>query len=210
MKRWLILLLVVGAVAGGWAWSRRDILAWQYACHQIGQAKTLEDAVAQISALDTEPDRTAKLHELVGGWGRGSQTFDAYLAQYLMRSECSEELRHEFSGEIGWRPELLPRWGHFWNWRHGQHAQSEFDSVRSFLETLRMAETKRSIGWREVLNLQAMFVLTGKPDLARHLTPKNWSDRFRRWQEAETEWTELPSAEQPFPDWKGGGGKAEG
>ncbi len=204
MKRWILLILVVGGAIGGWAYARRDVLAWQYACHRIGQAKNFTEAVGQIAALDSEPNRASKLQELVGGWGRGSQSFDAYLAQHIMSPECSEELRRHFSGEIGWRIDLLPRWAHYWTWRQGENARQEFDSVRSFLDTLQGAQTQRPIGWREVLNLQAMFVSTDNADLARHLTPNNWADRFRRWQESLGDRpAELHAAELPFPDWKG-------
>lgn len=204
MKWWLLLLLALVAALGGWGYVRRDRLAWQYACHRLGQSKTFDEAAEQIAWFDAEPNRAAKLHELVGGWGRGSQAFDFYLAMHLAGPDCSEELRREFSTEIGWRPDLLPRWANCWSWRLGENLESEFGSVRDFLDTLVAADEKRSIGWREVLNLQAMFTLTRHEDLAKHLTTENWPGRYARWREREHDWpAELPQPELPFTDWVG-------
>ena len=60
------------------------------------------------------------------------------------------------------------------------------------------------ITWREVLDLQAIFQLTGQPRLALRLSPANWRQRLRTWQQDRPR--PLPHVARPaapFADWQG-------
>jgi len=207
MRRLLIAtglaLLAVGLAAGAWFYLHPSPWAAQFAGYRVGAAQTYSLAKPEIAAFDSGSGRTAKDRELAAGWGTGNQQFDFYLARYLGESECSDDLRQAFSLEFGWRPELLPRWAHFWAWRTKQAPEAEIASIIDYLEALAGAEPPRLLTWREVLDLQAVFTLTGKPELARRLTPDNWSRRFAEWSRAKGEEHRVERSSSPFPDWRG-------
>src|SRR3989337_2211904 len=113
-------------------------------------------------------------------------------------------MRKAFSLEFGWREECLPRWAHYWSWHTPQEPDREIASMVAYLDVLQTAAPSKTITWREVLDLQAIFLLTGEPRLAKRLDPENWRDRYRRWRESHRE--NLPHVArpgEPFPDWEG-------
>jgi hypothetical protein len=58
--------------------------------------------------------------------------------------------------------------------------------------------------WREVLNLHAVFALSGCPDCANGLTAENWQQHYRRWlAERLAELPPVARPSKPFPDWQG-------
>lgn len=207
MKRWGLALLCVLSGAGAasaWVYMHRETLSRQYACHRIGQAANYEAALTEIAWFDAEPDRAAKLRELVGGFGRGSQRFDAFLLRRLDDPDCSDDLRREFSRELGWRTEMLSRWAHYWCWRLSGQPDEELDSIHKFLDTMAQAEPPRPITWRQVLDLQAAMTLTGQAEMARRVSTDEWADRYHLWLETEKDWPkEMQRPELPLPGWKG-------
>jgi hypothetical protein len=207
MRRlWLaigIAAMLGGLAAGGWFYFHPLPLGPQVAAYQIGTEPTFSLAKREIASLDNEPDRQTKLRELVGGWGTGNAQFDLYLAQYLGEPECSDAMRETFSLELGWRPELLSRWAHYWAWRSRQEPAAEIASIAEYLAALVSLEPPRRLTWREVLNLQASFALTNHSELGRRLTPDNWPGRFREWIAANPDWRELKRPKSPLPDWQG-------
>jgi len=212
MRPWLriaITAVVLGAVvAGAWVYvnHRRLATQWegQWGSYRVGQANSAEEAAAEIAALEQGPDRDARLRELVGKWGTGNQRFDLYLAEYVRSAQSSELLREAFSLEFAWRESLLGRWAEYWCWESPGEPDERIASIVEYLDVLAGAEPPRAITWREVLDLQAVLTLFGRPELAVRLKPENWRDRYRRWQKARPE--RLPHVarpERPFSDWQG-------
>jgi hypothetical protein len=199
----LALLLIGGLAVAGWLYWQPISVGAQFAGYQVGAAPTFSLAKREIARFDAGRDRAAKDRELVSGWGTGNRQFDFYLAKYLSEPECSDELRQAFSLELGWRPELLPRWAHYWAWRTRQEPADEIASLAEYLTALAPLSPPRSLTWREVLNLQAAFALTGEPDLARRLAPDNWPGRFREWMASKPDWTQVARPKTPLPDWQG-------
>jgi len=196
-------LLAAGAAVGGWLYFQPTSVGAQFAGYQIGAAPTFSLAKREIARFDSARDRQAKDRELVSGWGTGNPRFDFYLAKYLGEPECSDELRRAFSLELAWRPELLPRWAHYWAWRTQQEPADEIASLYDYLAALAPLSPPRSLTWREVLNLQAALAITGKPELARRLTPDNWPGRFRDWIASKPDWSRAIRPDGPLPDWQG-------
>ena len=189
MRKWLILVLLLAALAGGlWFFLPWERLQRQYATHRVGAAATFEEAQREIAPFDTEPDRERKLHELVAGYGTGNETFDAYLAQHLASPGCSDTLREMFSLEFASRPDALSVWASLWAASTAREPDEEVSAMQSYLAALAMADPPRRISWREVLELQALFTLTGQPELAQRLKPDNWLGRYQRWIAARDEW----------------------
>ena len=188
-------------LAGLAAWGYLQRAAWQrqLACYRVGAASSFDEAAQEIAWFEAPPDRDAKLRELTAGWATGNEQFDSYLARYLYDARCGEPLREAFSLELGWRPELIPRWAHNWSWRSRNPAE-EVVSIRNHLSLLVDAQPARKLTWREVLDVQAVFALTGQEGLARRLSPDEWQARYKTWIAAEAQWTavaERPA--NPFP-----------
>ena len=208
MRLWLRLLITFVALAaigvGVWGYFNWRQLAWQWALYRVGAAPTLEAAKTEIAWFESGPDRERKLRELAGKWGTGNQRFDLHLAQYVGDPQCPEALREAFSLGFGWHEERLPRWAHYWSWRTEQEPDREIASILAYLDLLATAEPSKTIAWREVLDLQAIFCLAGEPGLARRLDSANWRDRYRDWRNKNR--GELPHVVrpgEPFPEWQG-------
>lgn len=195
-----ILLLLGGLAAGAWLYLHPSTVAGQFAGYRVGAAATYSLAKREIASFDSGSDRKAQDRELVAGWATGNRQFDLYLAKYLSEPECSDDLRQAFSLELGWREELLPRWAHYWAWRAKQEPAAEADSVLEYLTALAQASPPRSLTWREVLDVQAVFTLSGRSDLAHRLSPENWRERFEEFSRAKSEDFEIARPVSPLPE----------
>jgi hypothetical protein len=199
-----IALLVFAGLAGvGCFYFEFDPLGRQVAGYRVGAAENYAQACREISWFEQGADRESKLRELVAGWGTGNQKFDLYLARYLGDPKCGEPLRQAFALEFAWRPEVLPRWAQFWRWRSKLPPAEEINSINEYLATLVLVDPPKQLTWREVLDLQAVFELTGRAELARRLAPDNWPARYQRWSETVAKPSEVTRPKLPFPDWKG-------
>ena len=208
MRVWLRLLItllaLLGIVAGTWSYLKREQLAWQWASYRVGAAETFEEAQARIARFESGPDHKAKLRELVGKWGTGNQRFDLHLARHVRDRDSSEALRKTFSLGFGWHEDRLPRWAHYWSWQSEQEPDREIASIVAYLDLLLTAGPSKTITWREVLDLQALFCLTGEPGLSKRLDPENWRDRYQKWRKnLRGELPHVVRPGEPFPDWRG-------
>lgn len=195
-----ILFLLGSLAAGAWLYLHPTQLTGQFAGYRVGAAATYSLAKREIAGFDSGSDRKAKDRELVAGWGTGNRQFDLYLVKYLSEPECSEDLRQSFSLELGWREELLPRWAQYWAWRAKQEPDAEADSIVEYLTALAQASPPRLLTWREVLDVQAVFALTGRPELAHRLSPENWRERFAEFSRAKPEDFEIKRPGSPLPE----------
>ncbi len=193
----------MGGLAGGLWWYYGNGAGTQWTAYRIGQAASYREAAGQIAALERRRDRDVVLRELAAGWGTGNQQFDFYLARRASDPQAGEALRQAFSLELSWRPELLTRWAHYWSWRVKPSPADEIASIAEYLDALATAEPPRRLTWREVLNLQAVFALTGQPELALRLAPDNWQGRYRGWRGQRGERLDVERPGAPFPDWQG-------
>lgn len=207
-RRFLVLAMIAAAtlalIAGVWWYQGGGAVGTQLAAYRIGQAADYREAAREIAQLERQSDRDQVLRELAAGWGTGNSRFDYYLARRVSDPQAGEALRRAFSLELSWRPELLPRWAHYWSWRVKQPPADEVFSIAEYLETLATAEPPRRLTWREVLNLQAAFTLTDQMELAKRLAPDNWSGRYRDWSAREIKKVDAERPDAPFPDWTGG------
>jgi hypothetical protein len=200
--KWRILLSVVVLAAlgiGVWLKLNGPKLERQWRVYLVGAAPSYEDACRQLAWFEGPTDQDVKRRELIRKWGAGNAQFDLYLARYVDDPACPEALREAFSLNLAWREGLLSRWAHYWSWRPGLSPDERIQSLLPFLDLLGDSESK-TLSWREVLNLQAVFCLTGQPRLALRLDPDNWRDRYRRWQAARP--ASLPRVvrpHEPFP-----------
>lgn len=201
----LIALLLLGAVgAGVWVYMHRDRLGYQLAAYRIGQAETFDDARTEIRRVERGPNAEAGLAELVAKWGTGNAQFDYHLARYVRHKDCSEALRRRFSLELGWREELLPRWAHFWAWEADLDPDRKIESIAGHLAMTSQARPNGTLSWRDVLDLQAVFTLSGEPRLAVRLKPDNWHDRFVSWLRRHADGVpHVQRPDGPLPDWNG-------
>lgn len=189
-RRLLLSILALGVVVVGTAlYRQRERFAIQMACYRVGAATNYEAAIEELASFEQPPNRDAKLRALVARFGTGNPRFDRYLTQYAYDAQASDDFRRALSLEFGWRPEAIPLWGAAWRERKASVAE-EITSVRRYLEALYVAEPPRELTWRDVLDIQAVFALTGQADLARRLTPDNWRGRYERWLAAEGQWTQ--------------------
>ena len=204
LRRLVVLLALLAVLgAGGWVFHERQRLPLQWSAYRVGAADSVENAAAMLAELDGAPDAAAQIKELVEKWGTGNAQYDYYLAAYITSPQSSEALRKAFSQEFAWRSELLPRWAYFWCW-HAPDANLEMASIATYFDALADSDPQRAITWREVLNLQAVFELTGRRQLAHRLSPAGWHDRYADWAAGRPR--VLPPAmrpAQPFNDWKG-------
>jgi len=208
MRLWLRLLITlfvgVGMCVGTWCYLRREGLACQWACYRVGRARTFEDARAKIAWFESGPDYKARLRELARSWASGNQRFDLYLARYVGHPDSSEALRKAFSRGFAWHEERLPRWAYYWSWQTNQEPDREIASILAYLDLVLKADPPKTITWREVLDLQAIFCLAGKPHLAKRLGPENWGERYRRWRkQCRGGLPHVARPSTPFPDWRG-------
>jgi hypothetical protein len=208
MRRWQIITLVLlaAALAGllAWGYVRREALARQWHVYRLGTADSFEQAEREIAWFETGPQSPDRLRALVRRWGAGNARFDLFLACHVQDPRSSDSLRESFAGQLGRRPELLRRWAHYWSYRAKLEPDRQVASILGYLDTLASAERPKRITWREVLDVQAVFELIGSPRRARGLTPENWQDHYRVWQEARP--ARLPPVARPanpFADWEG-------
>ena len=171
MRFWrvLLVLLLLGAVAcgaAGYVYRRPLQRAW--ALYRIGAAASPREAEATIVGCLASPDRLAMIGELVAKWGTGNPQFDLNLAAHVGAGSCSEPLRAAFAAELGRRPGLLEHWAHYWTWRAQLPPEQQMASVAAYLDALIVADPPRDVTWREVLDLEALFQLTGHGELAQN------------------------------------------
>jgi hypothetical protein len=202
--RSLALLLAVLVAAAGWAAVNRQRLARQWACYRVGAAETFDAANREILWFEQGPDRRGRLDELVAKWGTGNPRFDLFLAHHVAQPASSEDLKAAFAARVGRDERLLTRWAHFWLWRAPLEPDVQAASILHYHDALLAAGEPTPITWREVLDLQALFVLCDRPDRAAGLSPETWRDRYRVFRESAPErLPELVRPEQPLPDWHG-------
>ncbi len=193
-----ILLLAVLSLAV-WCYICREPLARQWSLYRIGAAATPDEAEAELVRCETDPDPDAMIGELVDKWGTGNRQFDLRLAAHLDARSCGDSLRRAFAEQIGSERELLKRWAHYWSWRSPLPLEQQTASVVAYLDVV-AADPSRNITWREVLDVQALFELTGRGELAKDVSPSDWRDRYRQWQRRRP--AELPHRarpKEPFP-----------
>jgi hypothetical protein len=181
--RWKILtvlFLLAGIGLGACWYANREFIERHWMIYQVGAAPTYGEAKPKLAWFDAWPDRDARLPILVARFGRGNGRFDLYLARYVDDRDSSESLRQAFSNELAARDGLLARWAGYWSWRLAEPPDAEITSILAYLEALEAAPSA-TLPWREVLNLQAVFQWTGRPDLARGLSSDNWRERYRQW-----------------------------
>ncbi|HUT09271.1 MAG TPA: hypothetical protein VMY42_02145 [Thermoguttaceae bacterium] len=185
MRCWLRFLIVpvisAGILVGAWWYANRQRLTRQWDCYRVGAAESFDQAQGEITRCETAPDGQARIAELVHKWATGNRRFDLYLARYVHQPQCSSALRAAFSRELGRREGLLSRWAHYWSWQASLEPDEQIASIVAYLDGL---DSSRTITWREVLDLQAVFELTGRGQLAARLSPANWHTRFRRFEQA--------------------------
>ncbi len=183
----------------------RQRMAAQWMAYRVGRAADFEQAAEVLAWFESGENHEQRLRDLVTRWGTGNARFDYYLARYVASPQSSEALRKRFSLELAWRERLLGRWAHFWSYRAGDQLDRRVEEILGFMELLLSGDSSgRQITWREVLDLQAIFWLSGQPTWAERLTPENWRDRFVAWRNLRTQGP-IPTriVAKPFPDWDG-------
>ncbi len=209
MRLWLrfLVALVVLALAAlalvGYA--NRQRLTGQWMAYRVGRAASFEEACRAMAWFETGPEREARLRELVTRWGDGNLRFDFYLARYVASPESSEAIRRRFSLELAWREGLLPRWAHWWCWRTVQQPDRHVEEILAYVDMLHAAQDlSKEVSWREILDLQAIFYLSGQPKWAERLTPDNWRERYQEWRKSRTDSPlRVARPAEPLPDWEG-------
>lgn len=180
--RFLILVVAVLVLAvGGWLYAYRQELVRQVALSRVSSAPDYEEARRALAWFEHEPDRQLKLRALVRKWGTGNEQFDRYLAQYVTDPASSDALREAFSLNLAWCDGHLSRWADYWSSRSGFDPEPRTRSLLAHLDLLLNTPSAPSLTWREILDLQALFIRTGQPHLALRLSPENWRDRYRQW-----------------------------
>jgi hypothetical protein len=198
--RWkilIVLLLLAGTGLSACWYVNREFLQRHWMIYQVGAAPTYKEAKPELAWFDAPPDRDAKLRALLARFGRGNGCFDLYLAQYVDDRDSSDSLRQAFSNELAVRDGLLPRWAGYWS-RQVARPDAEIASILDYLEVLQAAPS-RTLTWRQVLELQAVFQAIGRPESARGLSPDNWRDRFRQWRSDRP--AQLPHVGRPSEPW---------
>lgn len=198
MRNWPFILgvfLLITLVAVPLVYMDRQPLDRHWTLYRIGAAASSQEAEQKIIDCETSPDRDVMIDELVRKWGTGSRPFDLHLAAHVGGKSCGEPLREAFARELGQRDGLLGYWAHYWTWRAQLPPDQQTASVVVYHDALAAADPPRSITWREVLDLQAVFQLTGRSDLARDVSPTNWRDRYGEWQRSRA--AQLPRIARP-------------
>ena len=185
MKRFLWLaVIVVAAGSALWLYARRDALRLQWECYQVTRAANYQDFQQRMEQFERRSRDSSPLEALVARWHTGNERFDDFLASYLFDPQCSDRLREAFSRELSWRQELPAAWARHWR-AQKPDVDGQIASLRRYLEALEAAGPPRTITWRDVLDFQAVLVISRHEKLAHRLTPDNWRGRFARWQAAE-------------------------
>jgi len=199
------MVVVAAGIVAVWVYANREALGRQWMAYRVGTAADFAEARRAIEWFEAGPDRDARLRELVAKWGGGNVQFDFYLARYVGSAESSEALRKSFSLGLAWQEGLLPRWAHYWCWRAVQEPDRQIEEILSYLEMLDAAkEPLPQITWREILDLQAIFYLSGQPKWAERLAPANWRARYRQWRESRPAGPlDVRKPAKPLPDWEG-------
>ena len=211
--RWRLLVtvvVIVAAIAGAAVYVHLQTLRWQWQSYRVGAAESYSVARDRLAWFTEGPHSAERIRELVGYWGTGNPKFDLFLARYVRDPQSGEALREGFSLELAWRDGLLERWSRYWTWRAPLEPDQQIASVVDYFQLLAPADPPRAITWREVLDLQALFALTGQGRLALRLTPENWRERWGKWLAARA--AELPHVARPdlpLDDWQGPPPKAE-
>lgn len=195
------MLLLLGAATVYWRLSQPAGQA-QLGAYRVGNAADEAAAQRELRLLEAQGDSATARAELCASWGTGNPRFDYYLARYLFTPDCSDALRERFTQELARRPELLPRFAHFWRWRAGAIAADEAAAQWEFFELRRTERPGTRLTWREVLDLTALLELCGQGKSARRLKPDDWESRLAGLHVAADAWRAL--AEQPagpLPGW---------
>jgi len=196
----LILLVLAILTLGVAGYVGRAPLRRQWTLYRIGAAASPQEAEPLLVRCETGGDRDAMLAELVRKWGTGNRQFDRYLAGHLSGASCGERLREAFATELGRRDGLLGRWAPYWAWHAPLSPDEQLASVTAYFDAVLTADPPRGITWREVLDLQAVFQLTGHGELARGLTPADWRERYHRWIEIHpAQLPHVPRPKEPLP-----------
>lgn len=177
----LAVFLILGAGAGGWWYANRHAIDRRRAVLRVAQAPSLALAQPQLLWFETPPDVDEKLAALVNHWGTGDARFDDLLVQHLGDPACGDALRKRFAEELAWRPAARPLWAQAWRQRTRQPPDQEIAAILDFLEALAAADAPPRLSWRQVLDVQAVFELEGRGELAAWLTPENCLPRYRAW-----------------------------
>ncbi len=200
----LLFAALAAVLVGGWAYVNRETLSWQWASYQVGAAASFEEARGQIAGFEQGPDAPERLRVLAAKWGGGNAQFDRYLAQYAASGESSMALRRAFSRQLTRRPELALRWAHFWCWHAPIEPDRQIASILEYLDALAFdgdASTGPSLTWRELLDLQAIFALSGEPERATRVGPENWREHYRVWRESRRDaMPHVHRPAEPLPD----------
>ena len=190
---------------GGWYYAHLQQFERLAAVRRVAAAETFAAARSELAWFEQGADADERLRTLVEAWGRGDPRFDFYLARYVGHPRSSESLRKAFSRELAWREELLPRWAHYWTWQAKLEPDAQIASICDYLDALAQATPVPAIAWREVLDLQAILVLGGKPSLALAAFPgqlvRSLSAMARVAAAAGPTAVKRPA--KPLPDWEG-------
>lgn len=194
-------LLLVSITVGLWAYGNRKLLSSQWACYRVGTAESFAEAQARIAPLETGTDCDAKMAVLVRKWGTGNRQFDLYLAEHVCNAAATDGLRECFSRQLGHSAKLRQHWAHCWCHRAALLPDEQVQSIVSYLDTLATVDPPQAITWREVLDLRAVFELTGDPRPAPDLSPTNWPEYYRVWRETRPhDLPHIPRPETPLPE----------
>lgn len=199
----VLLAVVAGMSVGAWVYLHWQTITWQWASYQVGAAATFEQARQQFAWFEQGPHAAEKLRILVGKWGTGNPQFDRHLAEYASAGDSSMALRRAFSEELARRPELLPRWAHYWCWQASLEPDRHIESILEYLDALafdQRAAAGPRLTWRELLDLQAVFVVSSDADRAARVTLDNWREHYRVWTETQrTNLRHVPRPSDPLP-----------
>jgi hypothetical protein len=200
----LVIGLLAAVAAAALGYRNREELGRQWASYRVGAAADVDEARARLAWFETPDDSAGKLHNLVHRWGTGNQRFDFYLAWHVHDPQCSEAFLEAFSQELAEQPKLLDRWTHFWLWRAAEEPDREIRQTLFYLGNVAKVQPPKSLTWREVLDLEAIFHVVGHDPLAERLRPDKWQKQFFRWsQVARGQLPHVARPELPFPDWTG-------
>jgi len=205
--RWRLLVsfvVIVATIAAITIYFQWQTLERQWKSFRVGTAESYQVARTRLAWFHEGPHSLERIRELVESWGTGNPRFDLYLAHYVRDPQSTEDLRQALSLELAWRDGLLARWARYWSWRSTLEPDQQIASLVDYFRLLDRDDSSRPITWREVLDLQAVFELSGQGRLALRLSPENWRERFNTWQAARPR--QLPHVARPsspFEDWLG-------
>lgn len=203
MRTWSFfigVLLLIALVATPMLYLHRHSLKRDWTLYRVGAAGSSQEADGRIAACEASPESDVMIPALVHKWGSGNRQFDLYLALHVGGKSCGETLREAFAKELQRRKGLLDDWAHYWTWRAQLPPDHQMASVVVYHDALATAEPPRDITWRDVLDLQAIFQLTGFDELARDIEPSNWRECYAKWQKSRpAQLPRIARPEEPFP-----------